>query len=189
MFAAVIAAETGHTPHVAPVEAVPDAPDVEGGSEEPGAELAEGELKILLDAWGRYGGAIPVDDEAARDRRLIRMFRQYARGNYAAALSTAERILAGKRSMRDAFECARSCRARVELSQVEALGGPHASLRVMAAGPLLRALEQDERTSLMMSLIKRKLPLQEILDFHGELRFEALQAIVQLVEQGLLVKG
>jgi len=155
-------------------------------SEEPQRALAEGELEVLLDAWGRYGGTVPVDDEAARDRRLIRMFRQYASGDHEAALATAEKILAEKRSVRDAIECARSCRMRVELSRLQRLGGPGASLRVAAAGPIVRALERDDRTSLLMSLIRRRLPLGEILDFHGERRFEALETITKLVAQGLV---
>lgn len=153
---------------------------------EPEGELADGELRVLLDAWGRYGGVIPVDDDAAHDRRLIRMFRQYAHGHYEAALATAERILAEKRSVRDAILCARSCRQRVELSQIQALGGPNVTLYIATAGPMLRALEQDDRTSLLVTLIRRRLPLHEILDFHGAERFEALQTILSLVGQGLI---
>jgi hypothetical protein len=182
--AEALASERGELAHAG--TSTPDPAEGLRDSEEPQRALAEGELEVLLDAWGRYGGVVPVDDEAARDRKLIRMFRQYASGDHEAALATAEKILAEKRSVRDAIECARSCRMRVELSRMQRLGGPGASLRVAAAGPIVRALERDDRTSLLMSLIHRKLPLGEILDFHGERRFEVLETITKLVAQGLL---
>ena len=163
---------------------------LEGDDEEPPTSQSDDTLRgmrISLDVWGRYGAATD-DRTATRERRLHRLVRQYAAKEYAAALTTAERMLRDDPEDPDATGFATGCRVRLEEIHLQALGGRSAVLRLTATGRILKALDADERTSLIVVLVRRGASLGEILDRHGERRLEALLVVTRLVAAGVLAR-
>ncbi len=144
-------------------------------------------MRVGFDASGRYGATFE-DSTVARERRARRLLRQYAAGDHAAALATAERMLRDDPEDRDAAGYAAVCRARLEATHVEALGGRMAVLRLSAAGPIPKALEDDPRTALLAELLQRGIPIGEILDLHSARRLDILLVIVKLASTGALAR-
>lgn len=163
---------------------------LEGDDEEPPTSQSDDTLRgmrISLDVWGRYGAATD-DRTATRERRLHRLVRQYAAKEYAAALATAERMLRDDSQDSDALGFADACRYQLEAAHLKALGGRSAIIRLVATGRILKALEADDRTSLLVVLVRQRLPLSMILDRHGKRRLDVLLIVTRLVAAGVLAR-
>lgn len=87
---------------------------------------------------------------------------------------------------REALAYAEDCRAKLLEVHVAALGGPSVVFRLSIGGKLLRALEGDDRTRLLVALVQRGTPLGEILDAHGPARLDIVLVIAKLKEARVL---
>lgn len=140
---------------------------------------------VSFDSSGRYVAA-SVDRSAIRRRRLRRLTNQWAVEEYALALATAERMLADDPADREAIAYAEDCRAKLLEMHVAALGGRSVVFCLSIGGKLLRALEGDDRTRLLVALVQRGAPLGEILDAHGPARLDTVLVIAKLKEARVL---
>jgi hypothetical protein len=120
---------------------------------------------------------------------LHRLAKQWAATEYAAALATAERMLDDDPADREALRYAANCRAELEEMHVAALGGRLTVYRLQTGGRISRALEMDDRTRLLVALVRRGASLGEILDAHGPTKLAVLLLIAQLVKVRLLERS
>lgn len=144
--------------------------------------------RVSFDSSGRYLGASP-DRSAVRRRRLRRLTQQWAVEEYALALATAERMLLDNPADREALAYAEDCRAKLEEMYVATLGGRLAVFRLQAGGRIREALETDDRTRLLLALVRRGASLGEILDAHGPARLDVLLVFARLAKARVLERS
>jgi len=145
-------------------------------------------MRVSFDSSGRYAAA-SVDRLAIRRRRLRRLTQQWAVEEYALALATAGRMLTDDPADREALAFAEDCRAKLEEMHVAALGGRPVVFRLSTRGKLQKALEGDDRTRLLVALVRKGASLGEILDAHGPARLEIVLVIARLCKALVLERS
>jgi hypothetical protein len=121
-----------------------------------------------------------------RGPSAVDMEDQFAMGDFAGAMATAEALLARHPQHVDALECLERCRTSLRASLAAKLGPLDRVPVVAVARDQLRWLAIDHKAGFILSHVDGVSSVEEIVDISGMKELEALGILAELVEQRII---